>query len=634
MDLESGGIMLIYQATKKDFLEAVSFDTLSDQIDEEIRLKMHRRTGKSELDSWRNSMQYMFHVLNSPAIPDDSGVAIEYNIPRTGKRVDFMISGYDSSQKPSVVIIELKQWSEVKEVKHLDAIVETYTGKGLRQVVHPSYQVWSYASLIEDFNSSVQDNSIELVPCAYLHNYRSHEDDPLLAKQYQEYIRRAPVYLKGQGINLRTMIQTHISKGDCKEVLYSIDHGQIRPSKSLQNAISSVMKGNKDFVMIDDQKVVYEEILRKAIKAKKTGRKHVIIVKGGPGTGKSVIAVNLLASLIKDGDQLAQYATRNSAPRTVYEKKLTNRNDKTITKKRFSALFSNTGSYIESKKNSVDTILCDEAHRLTEKSGVFNNLGENQVKEIIHTARCSVFFIDENQRVTFRDIGSAKEIHRFAKEENVEEVSVLELTSQFRCNGSDGFLAWIDNTLQIRDTANFSMKDMNYDIQILDSPQEVFEKIKIKNSENGNSRMVAGYCWNWDKSERNNPDHHDIKIGDFEMSWNLGNYTFALDTGSVDQAGCIHTTQGLEFDYVGVIIGEDLICRNGKILTDPFKRAKTDQSLTGFKKMLKEKPEEALKRAEEVIKNTYRTLMTRGMKGCYIYCCDTELGLYLKRALE
>lgn len=626
--------MLIYQATKQDFLAAVSNDTIADRIDEKIKEKMHRHTGKSEYDSWRNSTQFMFHVLSAPEIPEDAGVAIEYNIPRTGKRVDFMISGYDPASKPSVVIIELKQWEEVKALKHLDGIVETYTGKGVRQVVHPSYQVWSYASLIEDYNTSVQDHSIKLLPCAYLHNYRPKgENDPLLADQYQEYFQQAPLYLRGQSAELKEMIADSIYRGDNQKVLLDIDNGKIRPSKSLQDAIASVMKGNREFLMIDDQKVAYEEIYRKACESKKTGRKHVIIVKGGPGTGKSVIAVNLLAALTVNDFQFAQYVTRNAAPRQVYEDKLASGRDKTITKKRFSALFSNSGKYFDQKKNSVDTILCDEAHRLTEKSGLYNNKGENQIKEIIHAARCSVFFLDESQRVTFSDIGSAKEIHHWAKEEGVEEVSVLELSSQFRCNGSDGYLAWIDNTLQIRDTANFSMKEIDYDIQILDSPQEVYEKIKARNDENGNSRMVAGYCWEWKADSKPNPDIHDIKIGDFEMSWNLNSSIYALDKGSINQAGCIHTTQGLEFDYVGVIIGKDLICRNGKIITDPSKRAKTDQSLRGYKKLHKTDPEEADKIAEEVIKNTYRTLMTRGMKGCYVYCCDEELAIYLKESL-
>lgn len=178
------------------------------------------------------------------------------------------------------------------------------------------------------------------------------------------------------------------------------------------------------------------------------------------------------------------------------------------------------------------------------------------------------------------------------------------------------------------------MTGIDYDLRILDSPQEVFDLIKQKNDVNGNSRLVAGYCWEWKSEGKKNPDITDIEIGNFKMSWNLDGSTFATTKGSINQIGCIHTTQGLEFDYVGVIIGEDMRYENGKIVTDYKKRAKTDQSLKGIKKMAKADPEKAAKTADEIIKNTYRTLLTRGMKGCYIYCCDEELARYLKQALN
>lgn len=367
---------------------------------------------------------------------------------------------------------------------------------------------------------------------------------------------------------------------------------------------------------------------------KKIIKKTVILVKGGPGTGKSVVAVNLLAALTIEDNQFAQYTTKNAAPREVYLEKLTAKAEKGhFTKERLKKMFTNPVSYYEKPDNMVDTVLCDEAHRLVDKTRFTPN-SESQVKDIIHAARCSVFFLDENQRVTFEDTGSEEIIEKYASEENAELVK-MKLKSQFRCNGSDGYLAWIDNALDIRKTANYTMDGIDYDLRILDTPDEVFELIKKRNAETGPSRMVAGYCWNWDGTKKDDPNYHDIKIGDFEMSWNLNNYqsAFAIDQSSIDQAGCIHTTQGLEFDYVGVIIGMDLRYEFGKLITDPVARAKTDQSLRGYKKLLKTDPKKANKRADEIIRNTYRTLMTRGMKGCYIYCCDKNLAEYLRRMI-
>ena len=213
-------------------------------------------------------------------------------------------------------------------------------------------------------------------------------------------------------------------------------------------------------------------------------------------------------------------------------------------------------------------------------------------------------------------------------------MSEMELVSQFRCNGSNGYLAWLDDTLEIRPTANHDLWDIDYDIRVLDSPKEVRDLIIEKNKSSNRARILAGYCWEWIKSGKRKTDVHDIVIGDFGMSWNLDNtQTFAIDPNSVNEIGCIHTSQGLEFDYVGVIIGDDMRFEDNHIVTDFNKRAKTDQSLKGIKKLYKENPQKALKEADEIIKNTYRTLMTRGMKGCYIYCTDSNLADYLKKSI-
>ncbi|MBR2670165.1 MAG: DUF2075 domain-containing protein [Solobacterium sp.] len=276
----------------------------------------------------------------------------------------------------------------------------------------------------------------------------------------------------------------------------------------------------------------------------------------------------------------------------------------------------------------------DEAHRLNEKSGMFHNLGENQIKEIIHASKCSVFFIDENQRVTLSDIGSVAEIKRWAFQQKAE-VYEDELVSQFRCNGSDGYLAWVDNMLEIRETANTTLEGIDYLFKVFDDPTEMHNYIVEKNREANKARVLAGYCWEWPKKEQNNAEYPDIVIGEYRRSWNLGNtQTWAIDQNSVEQVGCIHTSQGLEFDYVGVIIGPDLRYENGHIVTDYTKRASSDQSVKGIKKIAKENPKKAEKLADEIIKNTYRTLLTRGMKGCAVYCCDEGLREYIKSIVD
>ena len=620
--------MLIYEGVKNSFLQDVDNDLLAPELKKKVYEKMGRYTSDSEYRSWAESMVFMYKVMNDKEIPDDAGIAIEYNVPQTDKRVDFIISGYNDEEKPGVIIIELKQWDKVEKVDN-SALVETYTGHALRKVVHPSYQAWSYAKLIKDYNSTVQDLDIDINPCSYLHNYIRKDNDPLDDEQYKVFTDAAPAYTNGQVYDLRKFIKKTVKKGDNKEILYEIDHGKIRPSKSLQDSIRSMIEGNQEFIMIDEQRVVYDEIIRLSELCQKDHKKRTVICQGGPGTGKSVVAVQLLAELTQRG-QFVQYVSKNMAPRTVYLEKLKGMKRLTGVEN----LFKGSSGYVEIGNNQINTLIVDEAHRLELKSQYTKDNGNNnQIREIIHASRCSVFFIDESQRVTLKDIGTIEEIERLAKEEG-SEIYHMELLSQFRCNGSNGYLAWIDNVLEIRETANHNLDGIDYDFRIFDNPHELRRAIVEKNRISRKARLVAGYCWNWPKSTQNDPNYHDIVIDDFEMSWNLsGGEAFALDEKSIDYAGCIHTTQGLEFDYIGVIIGNDMRYEDNHILTDFTKRANTDQSIKGLKKMYREKPEEALKIADEIIKNTYRTLMTRGMKGCYIYCTDKALSEYLKRRI-
>jgi len=614
--------MIVYRSTKRAFQDEVERGDIDLVVEKKFFEILHKRTSVKESDSWWNSLHYMSTVLNDPAIPDDVGVAIECQIPQTSKRIDFVISGTDEKGNPNIVIVELKQWKKA-ELTEKDGIVRTALGKGLHETSHPSYQAWSYAQLMQDYNEVIRNENISLNPCAYLHNYI--DDEVIRSDFYSEYLEKAPVFLKRDPHKLRDFIKQFVRKGDNGEILYRIEKGKIRPSRQLSESLVSLLKGNQEFIMIDEQKVVYETALWLTEKAKTEGKK-VLIVEGGPGTGKSVVAINLIVEITKR-DMLTQYVTKNAAPRAVYQSKLTG----TITRSRFAALFQSSGVFTEAQPNQFDTLIVDEAHRLNEKSGMFQNKGENQIMEIIRTANCSVFFIDENQKVSMKDIGTKEEIKKQAKRMNAE-VHEMELSSQFRCNGSDAYLAFLDNLLQIRETANPDLSDINYDFKVCNSPSELRDIIFEKNKEKNSARLVAGYCWDW-KSQK------DLKAMDivfpeynFAMQWNLAldSMLWIMKPDSVNEIGCIHTCQGLELDYVGVIIGKDLIVRNGEVLVDPSQRSKMDSSIKGYKKMLKEDPERAKKLIKAIIKNTYRTLMTRGIKGCYVWAEDDEMGEWLK----
>jgi DUF2075 family protein len=612
--------MIVYQSDKSGFIHDVLTSEIETKIHDAFYTHLGRHTSQNEIASWKNSMRYMKDVIDDNDISNTTGISIEFQVPLTSKRIDFILTGLNDNKQEQVIIIELKQW-EKANITNKDAIVKTWLNGSETEVSHPSYQAWSYATLIENFNESVQDDNISLIPCAYLHNYTP--DNTIKNSFYKEHLDRAPVFLKNDLFKLRDFIKQFVKYGDNRDILYKIENGRLRPSKQLADYLSSMLDGNDEFIMIDDQKLVYETALKMAQKAK-PDKKQVLLVEGGPGTGKSVVAVNLLVELTNQ-KYVAKYISKNAAPRAVYKAKLT----KTKRHTNVDNIFGGTGSFYDCEANIFDALIVDEAHRLNLKSGLYQNLGSNQVLEILNASKFTIFFIDNDQRIHINDIGESAQIEKWANSIGCA-VKRLKLESQFRCNGSDGYLAWLDQTLQIRETANIFLSQDDFDFQIFTDPNEMRSAIEEKNKINNKSRIVAGYCWDWNTKKGVNDYDIIIPEYNFNMKWNLtqDGSTWIIAENSINEAGCIHTCQGLEMDYVGVIIGEDLSFDNGKIITDIKKRSGNDNSIKGLKKLLKENPQKGLEIADRIIKNTYRTLMTRGMKGCYIYCCDEKLAQY------
>lgn len=628
----SGAVIqvIIYRATKSKFLE----DALSRDIEDVVAHAYRERVGAGvapgEFRAWRESLMHMAKVLHDDGIPERSGIAIEYKIPQTNKRVDFIVTGLDDAKASKAVIVELKQWSRAQRTSKDGIILARRGGKaGEAEGPHPSYQAWTYAALMETFNTAVYEGGIGLRPCAYLHNYE--RDGVIDHSCYAPHIERAPLFLKGvaERRRLQEFIKRHVRYGDNGELIYRIEHGRIKPSKMLADCVLDMLRGNVEFVLIDEQKQVFETALA-AARLAESGAKQVVIVKGGPGTGKSVVAVNLLATLIGQ-ERNARYVSKNAAPRAVYETRLAG----SFRRTQINNLFSGSGNFSGAQPDSFDVLIVDEAHRLNEKSGLYGNLGENQIKELIAAARCTIFFVDDDQRVTLRDIGHVDSLREWARNLRAN-VTECELASQFRCNGSDGYLAWIDHTLEIRTTANERLDSSEFDFRVVDSPGELHDLIVDRNRGANRSRVVAGYCWEW--NSKRDPTSYDIDLPeyDYRRRWNLtrdGSLWIIADE-SVNEVGCIHTCQGLELDYVGVIVGADLVVRNGRIVTVPERRAMSDKSLSGLRQLVAADPKLAAAEADRIIKNTYRTLLTRGLRGCYVFCVDPELAAYLRARVE
>ena len=611
--------MILYCSSVDKFINDVNDKRIINILNNSMKENLYHYTSESEKISWGNSLEYMSNVISNSKIPNDCTVVLEYNLPISSSRVDLVISGYDEFNREKILLFELKQWSKVEIVENSDILLETYVGNGLRKVVHPAYQVLTYKDLLCDYNKYIQNNNVVVVPCVVMHNYSM--DEIINSEKFSGITSDVNLFYKDDFGKLINFLNDSFFSGDDSKIINNIDNSDFCPSKKLQDTISDLMLGKECFKLLDNQMVVYDQLLKDINSVEKS----VSIIEGDPGTGKSVLAINLLTEMIKNG-KMAQYVSRNTAPRAVYSFNLKG----TMNKNNIDNLFKTSGSYTSVDKEIFDCLIVDEAHCLTEKSGLFNNYGENQVKEIIASSKHAIFFIDENQRVHLNDIGTINEIEKWSKIFN-RKIKKYSLTSQFRCNGSNDYLNFVDYILDIKE--NFDGKLNNYEFQVCDSPEEL-RNIIVKKNNLYKSRILAGYCWNWDKKEIDNSNYHDIKIDDFEISWNLGaKQTYAIDD-SINEAGCIHSVQGLEFDYVGVIIGPDLMYDGNKIITNFHNHASTDPSFKGIKKLEKTNPKHANILADELIKNAYRVLLTRGIKGCYVYCVDKNLNKYYKKLVE
>ena len=614
--------MIAYLATKEQFL--ADAPNIATRVYDLVLQNLGIEVSDSEKQSWRNSIDGpMFFIVRDSRFPNNSAIAIEYKINRTKNRIDFLIAGTDSNGNESLLVIELKQWSNIDESK-LDDCVKTWLGGHKSDQEHPSSQARGYMKRLQNMNTYIQQRNVNVAACSYLHNCET--DAVLRDKKFSELCNNHPVFIAGESDGLINFVQSRISKGIGVELIKRIDDSPSLPAKQLANAVGEMLQGHSEFILLDEQKIAFESIIAAGLQ--KTSKKQVFIIQGGPGTGKSVVAINALSRLMSKQKNV-QYVTANKAPREVFIEKLRGSIDRDLLK----LLFTTSAGFEAVEEDGFDVLVVDEAHRLKERA--FNEPGgTNQTRAIIKASRVSVFFVDDLQQVTWQDAGSTESIRAIAKELDAD-IQEFTLDAQFRCNGSDEYLDWLDNLLLVRKNDQLHLSSKEFDFQVFDDPRKLHDAIAQKNLDNNRSRMVAGYCWDWDS--KHDSSVFDIRIPKFhyEARWNLEDYggTFVIDPGSVTEVGCIHTCQGLELDYVGVIVGPDLTCNLGIIETNPEARAKTDASLRGYKTALKNDPAAAQARADRIIRNTYRTLMTRGMKGCYVYFTEAATADCFRRQL-
>jgi DUF2075 family protein len=619
----------LYRGTTAEFIADATHNRIAELLQQRFVDEFRYRPGSGEVASWRNSLRAMSAALSLGDL-DRQGILVELQLPLTSRRLDVMVTGRDDGGRNNAVIVELKQWDSAGRSDIPDCVTVPYYGRD-KDVLHPSRQAERYEAYLRDTHPAFSSGDVGVRSCSFLHNFPGSKDASLFGSEFKELLLNHPAFVGDQIDGLTDFLIAGVGSGDDGTVLERVAKGGFVPHKRLLDHVSKVIRNEPAFVPLDEQVVAFNAVMAAVTRATKYQGDAVFLIRGGPGTGKSLIAVNLIAALSERGIR-SIHATGSKA---------FTQNLRRAVGSRAAALFSYYRN-LASKSDRLDVVVLDEAHRIRETSTnrftpAVDRSGKRQIDEILDAARVAVFFIDDLQVVRPGEVGSSDLIREAAAVRGAP-MREFELEAQFRANGSDAFIQWVDNTLELRRTPQVLWPtDDPFDVQIMDTPAELEAAIRARADAGSTARLVAGFCWPWSLPRPDGTLEDDVVVGDWRRPWNAKGDTarlaagipksdyWASDPRGIDQVGCVYTAQGFEFDYVGVIFGEDLVYRPGRgwvgqpqFSKDSFvRRSGTD--LASF---------------TDYVRHTYRVLLTRGLRGCYITFLDERTRDFVLSRLE
>ncbi|WP_026303666.1 DUF2075 domain-containing protein [Jongsikchunia kroppenstedtii] len=608
--------MPLYRSSVAAAKSAIEADQLTELLIEQYRYHVAANPSPSEVRSWDRSIRVLVDDLVSAGL-SESEILLEYQLPLSSRRVDAIVCGlHPRTGDPSYVVVELKQWTDATLVDGAPDVVRVANARGDR--LHPIAQVERYCEYLADFLASLQGSAKQLHGVAYLHNATDRDVEELRLRGETDHGRLFTGQRRGEFVDfLKSKLRVGAGVAAADELLNSA----VRPSKQLMELAAEEVQRREQFILLDEQQVAYQMVMRAVEKSMRGSRKQVIVISGGPGSGKSVIALSLLGELARQG-RTALHATGSSAFTNSLRKIAAWRSP------RVRKMFVFCNSFIDAEPNAIDTLIVDEAHRIRETS---NNrytkaslrTGRPQVEELIEAARVPVFLLDEHQVVRPNEVGTVSEIESAAARLDCEVVPV-NLNDQFRCGGSRVFEDWVLRLLGLSVGGPVPWEgDENFVLDVADGPSPMEETLRIRLNEGYSARIAAGYCWKWSKEPA--PDgtlRGDVVVGDWQRPWNNPKDSsaagaparsfWATDPAGFGQVGCVYTAQGFEYDYGGVIMGPDLVWR-----TDHWEARPEFSQDSQVKKA-------DLQSFDRAVRNTYKVLLTRAMRGMALYSTDSE----------
>ncbi|MGQ5261067.1 DNA/RNA helicase domain-containing protein [Micromonospora sp. ZYX-F-536] len=612
--------MSAFRTSADGLLRLVGGGTLAERIVEQIG----RNVSPAERRAWSRSLEVLGQDLADAGLGQVE-MLVEYQLPLTSKRVDVVLAGVDPrTSDDSYVVVELKQWSYAESYEGSDTLVAVQHAHGPR--LHPGVQVELYCEYLTDFLGILAGHQNPVRGAAYLHNAVDRDISDLFDRPATEQSRIFTKQRRGQFLDyLRAHLAPTSGAGAADRFLAS----SVRPSRHLLRYAAQELKDRSHFTLLDQQRVAYELVLHAVERARSADRKSVVVVSGGPGSGKSVIALSVLGELARQNRAVMHATGSRSFTQTLrrYAGKGSTR---------LKNLFGYFNSFMSAERNGLDVLICDEAHRIRETSvnrftsKAKRDKARSQIDELIAAARVPVFLLDEHQVVKPGELGNVEVISSYAKQLNLE-VEVVSLHSQFRCGGSEAYERWVVDLLGLDDDEpSVWTGDGRVDLRLAESPEELEAFLSTKQAAGVTARMSAGYCWPWSDPRPDDSLVPDVQVGGWSRPWNVksersvgeapGSAFWATDPHGFGQVGCVYTAQGFEYDWSGVIIGPDLVARDGRLVT---RREESKDPAFRSRKTVSDAE------ADLLIRNTYKVLLTRGMQGTIVYSTDPETREYL-----
>jgi len=592
---------------------------LSTALSKQMLFQMSQNASPAEARSWDASLGVLAADLMDAGLQDVE-VLVEHPLPLTSKRVDAILAGkHPRTGQGSYVLIELKQWSSVQPYDG-DGELVAVDGYHGHPSLHPVAQVRGYGEYLSDFTRVFHDRPDSLAGAAYLHNAVDNQVASLFDYPRDQLGQLFTGQQRGQFLEF---LQSRLAPEPGAPYADQFLNSGIAPSKELLAVAADEIRVREQFVLLDEQRIAFDIVLHEVEKARGGDHKAVVIVSGGPGSGKSVIALSLLGELSRRG-RTAVHATGSRSFTHTLRKVAGDRAP------RVRSLFKYFNSFIDAERNGLDVLIADEAHRVRETSAdrwtkASLRTGKAQIDELIDAARVPVFLLDEHQVVRPGELGNVNDIEKAARARGLD-VHTVNLNAQFRCGGSDSYLEWVERLLGLRIGGPTRWHgDPRFTVAVAETPSALEATLAAKLAEHRGARMAAGYCWPWSDPRTDGSLVPDVSIGDWSRPWNLKGdrasggappaALWASDPTGFGQVGCVYTAQGFEYDWNGVIIGPDLVWRGDGWVTvraankDPDFRNRTKVDDLEFGRL---------------VRNVYKVLLTRGLSGTIIYATDEE----------